>query len=126
MPTIAQTLERARTRLSASPSARTDAEELVSRLVGMGRTEIHLHPERAITAADAARLDGWLARRVAGEPVQYITGRAAFYGLDLAVNPAVLVPRPETEGLVEAVLRALRHEASHWPRPRVLDLGTGS
>ena len=124
--TVAQALERAIARLGASPAPRADAEELVSRLLGLGRGEIHLHRGRPLAAAEVARLEAWVARRVAGEPVQYITGRAAFRGLDLAVNPAVLVPRPETEGLVEAVLGVLRAEAGRWPRPRVLDLGTGS
>jgi len=82
--------------------------------------------EQTLAPEEIVRLDAWLARRAAGEPVQYITGRAAFRGLDLAVNPGVLVPRPETEGLVEAVLAVLRAEAKHWRMPRVLDLGTGS
>ena len=124
--TVGEALEEARTRLRDTPSARTDAEELVSRLLGLGRGEVHIQRERPLAEAERARLEAWLARRVAGEPVQYITGRAAFRGLDLAVNPAVLVPRPETEGLVEAVLAALRAEASRWSKPRVLDLGTGS
>jgi len=58
--------------------------------------------------------------------VQYITGRAAFRDLDLAVDRRVLIPRPETEGLVEAVLEALRAETQRWPSPRVVDLGCGS
>jgi len=126
VPTVAEALERAIARLTASPAPRADAEELVSRLLGMGRGEIHLHRGRSLAADEAACLEACLARRVAGEPVQYITGRAAFRGLDLAVNPGVLVPRPETEGLVEAVLGVLRDEAGRWPKPRVLDLGTGS
>jgi len=87
------------TGISASPVA--EAEELLGRLLG-------------------------LARRARGEPVQYITGRAAFRGLDLMVGPQVLIPRPETEGLVEAVLAVLRDELPRWRAPRVLDLGTGS
>jgi len=81
---------------------------------------------RAGEPAEWSRLDSWLRRRVAGEPVQYITGRAAFRDLDLEVTPAVLIPRSETEGLAEAVLEVLHGEASRWPKPRVLDLGTGS
>ena len=124
--TVGEALEQAIARLSASGSTRADAEELVSRLIGAGRGELHREPGRALSDDEAARLESWIARRAAGEPVQYITGRAAFRGLDLAVNPGVLVPRPETEGLVEAVLGVLRGEAARWPRPRVLDLGTGS
>jgi release factor glutamine methyltransferase len=126
MRNIAEALEHALALLHASPSARADAEELVSRLLVMGRGEIHLQRNRPLAEGDVARLEAWLARRAAGEPVQYITGRAAFRGLDLAVNSGVLVPRPETEGLVEAALGVLRAEAARWPRPRVLDLGTGS
>ena len=81
---------------------------------------------RTLTRVGSARLESWLARRAAHEPVQYITGRAAFRDLDLAVEPSVLIPRPETEGLVEAVLEVLRGEVQHWAAPRVLDLGTGS
>jgi release factor glutamine methyltransferase len=124
--TVADALRHALTRLHDSPSARSDAEELVSRLLGVGRGEIHGARDRPLAPDQMERLEAWLARRAQGEPVQYITGRAAFRGLDLAVNPGVLVPRPETEGLVEAVLGVLRDEARRWGRPRVLDLGTGS
>lgn len=124
--TVAHALKRALALLHDSPTASTDAEELVSRLLGMGRGEIQIARDRPVAPGEMVRLETWLARRAAGEPVQYITGRAAFRGLDLAVNPGVLVPRPETEGLVEAVLGVLREEAQRWPRPRVLDLGTGS
>lgn len=122
--TIASALRSALDRLAALPSPRSDAEELLSRLLGLARSQLHLQGARALTDPEVARLEAWLARRVAHEPVQYITGRAAFRGLDLAVGPGVLIPRPETEGLVEAVLGELR--AAAWPAPRVLDLGTGS
>jgi release factor glutamine methyltransferase len=124
--TVAEALELALARLRGMPSARAEAEELVSRLLGVTRSQLLLRRERPLGAALAAQLDQWLARRLAGEPVQYVTGRAAFRGLDLAVDPGVLVPRPETEGLVEWVLAVLREEAQRWKRPRVLDLGTGS
>ena len=114
-PTIASALRAALEALAALPSPRSDAEELLSRLLGLTRAGLHLHGARVLTGAEAARFEEWLARRAAHEPVQYITGRAAFRGLDLAVGPGVLVPRPETEGLVEAVLDALR--AAPWPAP---------
>ncbi len=107
-------------------AARHEAEELVGRLLGLARAELVLQGERELGAEQAARLDRWIARRRAGEPLQYVTGRAAFRGLDLEVTPAVLIPRPETEVLVEEVLRALQEERARWPRPAVLDLGTGS
>jgi release factor glutamine methyltransferase len=107
-------------------SGRRDAEELCSRLLGIARHELALSGGRELMPEQQTRLEEWIARRRAGEPVQYITGRAAFRGLDLYVTRAVLIPRPETEGLVEEVLRVIRAERARWPRPRVLDLGTGS
>lgn len=126
-PTVDSALRAAVARLArAGDSARPDATELLSRLLGTGRGGLHAIGGRVLDGGEAARFEAWLARREAGEPVQYITGRAAFRGLDLAVDPRVLVPRPETEGLVEAVLGALAGERGRWPAPRVLDLGTGS
>ena len=95
-------------------------------LLGLARRDLGPGRAREVVACDWARLDAWLERRRSGEPVQYISGRAAFRSLDLAVGPEVLIPRPETEGLVEAVLGVLRVERQRWPAPRVLDLGTGS
>jgi release factor glutamine methyltransferase len=126
MPTIRDLLSEARKRLAAASSPDSDAEELLSRLLGLSRTELRLRLGDEIGEDIAERWHAWLSRRAAGEPVQYITGRAAFRGLDLEVGREVLIPRPETEGLVEAVLGVLRREARSWPAPRVLDLGTGS
>ena len=133
---VAEALRAAITRLRAAArdaarphgfiSPESDAEELLSRLLGVTRPELRAQGSRALDPAAAARFERWLDRRLAGEPVQYITGWAAFRSLDLEVNAHVLVPRPETEGLVEHVLGVLRAETSRWPRPRVLDLGTGS
>jgi release factor glutamine methyltransferase len=131
-PTLALALADAVARLRAShdparaEASRSDAEELLSRLLGIGRGDLRLAFGQTLDAAQAATLERWLARRMAGEPVQYVTGRAAFRDLDLAVTPAVLIPRPETEGLVEAVLEVLAAEHMRWTHPRVLDLGTGS
>jgi release factor glutamine methyltransferase len=125
MPTLDDALRSAASSLPGD-SAKSDAEELIGRLIGLTRTQLYLERSRELSPDQQRTLDTWLRRRAAGEPVQYITGRAAFRGLDLAVNASVLVPRPETEGLVEAVLETLRREAAHWPAPRVLDLGTGS
>src|SRR5262249_14148481 len=119
-------LRGAAARFPRSESASTDAEELLSRLLGLSLVELRAARGRGLTGEEAQRFDAWIARRAAGEPVQYITGRAAFRSLDLAVDRRVLIPRPETEGLVEAVLEVLRAGAARWPRPRVLDLGTGS
>jgi len=125
--TLDRALKSAASRLSAvTDSPLAEAEELLGRLLGLSRSELYLQRTRELGAEEWQRLDRWLARRVRGEPVQYITGRAAFRGLDLAVDSAVLIPRPETEGLVDAVLAVLRDELARWREPRVLDLGTGS
>ena len=107
-------------------SARSDARELLSRLLGISPGALDAGVAPAPGPELMATWERWLSRRLAGEPVQYITGRAAFRSLDLAVDARVLIPRPETEGLVEAVLETLRSERARWPHPRVLDLGTGS
>ncbi len=113
-------------RLAAAGQPASDVEELLSRLLGVGRGDLRRMGETPFPAAQQARFDAWLARRLAGEPVQYVTGRAAFRDLDLAVDPRVLIPRPETELLVDEVLAHLSR--GEWSRraPRVLDLGTGS
>jgi release factor glutamine methyltransferase len=124
--TVNEALRAGVARLEASGHAASDAEELLSRLLGVGRGELRRLASRPLTEEQAARWEAQLARRAAGEPVQYITGRAAFRSLDLAVDARVLIPRPETELLVEAVLEHLAEK--EWSRrsPRVLDLGTGS
>jgi release factor glutamine methyltransferase len=125
-PTVTSTLRCALAALASSPTPGSDAEELLSRLLGCSRAQLRLFGARTLTRAESTQFAAWLARRAAHEPVQYISGRAAFRDLDLAVDPRVLIPRPETEGLVEAVLEVLRAEAPRWAAPRVLDLGTGS
>src|SRR5499427_11014984 len=124
--TVGEALRAATRRLASAGAAATDAEELLSRLLGVGRGELRALASQRFGAEAARALDAQLARREAGEPVQYITGRAAFRHLDLAVDRRVLVPRPETEWLVEAVIEYL--DAGDWSLrgPRVLDLGTGS
>ncbi|HTR96597.1 MAG TPA: peptide chain release factor N(5)-glutamine methyltransferase [Candidatus Acidoferrales bacterium] len=125
--TVVRALEDAMARLAAVTDVpHSDAAELVSRLLGVGRGELRALRERVLSPEESQRLEAWLARRLSGEPVQYVTGRAAFRDLDLVVDRRALIPRPETEGLVEAVLEVLADERASWPRPRLLDLGTGS
>src|SRR5215831_2893994 len=126
-PTLGEALESTVSRLgTSSDSPRAEAEELLSRLLGLSRSQLYLERARALDAKDMSTLERWLSRRLAGEPIQYLTGRAAFRDLDLSVGPDVLIPRPETELLVEAVLETLAEERERWPTPRILDLGTGS
>jgi release factor glutamine methyltransferase len=130
--TVGGALRAATRRLAAAGFAASDADELLSRLLGVGRGALKSMQARELAPALAELLDAQLARREAGEPVQYITGRAAFRHLDLMVDRRVLVPRPETEWLVEAVLGYLteadgaRGGSGSLRAPRVLDLGTGS
>jgi release factor glutamine methyltransferase len=125
--TLAEALRAAIVRLKAVTDVpHSDADELASRLLGVERGALRTLGARVLTAGERERFGRWLDRRVAGEPVQYVTGRAAFRDLDLAVDRRVLIPRPETEVLVEAVLEVLDERSTAWPRPGVLDLGTGS
>ncbi len=106
----------------ASPSAELDAELLVARVLGIGRAALAADPGRALAPDELFALESFALRRLAGEPVAYLAGRREFWSLDLEVTPDVLVPRPETELLVERALAAIAGLA----RPAVLDLGTGS
>lgn len=111
-----------RQKLAASPSADLDAQLLLAHVLGCGRAALAAAPERELNEAQLQALADLAARRSKGEPVAYLTGHRAFWTLDLEVTPDVLVPRPETELLVETALDELRTVA----RPAVLDLGTGS
>jgi release factor glutamine methyltransferase len=108
--------------LAASPSADLDAALLMTHVLGCSRAALAAAPERELDDAQLATLKDLAQRRQDGEPVAYLTGRSGFWTLDLEVTPDVLVPRPETELLVETALDELRTVA----RPAVLDLGTGS
>ena len=109
-------------RLSAnSDSARLDAEILLCRSIDMPRSYLFAHPEDVLDELTIGRLDKLLQRRADGEPMAYIMGIREFWSHELLVSPATLVPRPETELLVELALREIPREAN-W---QVLDLGTG-
>lgn len=102
--------------------AKLEAELLLQRALGVNRTHLRSHPETELSAAQHAQLTTWLTRRLAGEPLAYILGDAEFYGLTLAVSPAVLIPRQDTELLVDAALDLIPEST----QARVLDMGTGS
>ncbi len=106
---------------TTSDSARLDAEILLCRSINMPRSYLFAHPEDVLDELTIGRLDKLLQRRAEGEPIAYITGVKEFWSLGLLVSPATLVPRPETELLVELALREIPREAN-W---QVLDLGTG-
>ena len=113
-------LGEARARLGSSMEAR----RIVERASGFDGASHHLHLDEAVTVRAAAHFAQMVERRAAGEPLQYVLGAWAFRSLDLYVDPRVLIPRPETETVVEVVLAELGRIAS--PSPVAVDLGTGS
>jgi release factor glutamine methyltransferase len=121
--TAGDVLQSARTRLaSTSQYPRRDAELLLAHVLGCDPTALLTHPERILSTRQAEQFETLLKRRLASEPVQYLTGEQEFFGLLFEVSPDVLIPRPETEHLVEAVLERFDHDAN----PRIVDVGTGS
>ncbi|HJO36562.1 MAG TPA: peptide chain release factor N(5)-glutamine methyltransferase [Gammaproteobacteria bacterium] len=120
--TVGGALRIATARLAAcSDSPRLDAELLLEAVLERPRSALYAHPEAILAPALAARFGALLTRRAAGEPIAYLLGRIGFWTLTLTVTPAVLVPRPETELLIEQALVRLPDG-----RARVADLGTGS
>ncbi|MGF1529048.1 MAG: peptide chain release factor N(5)-glutamine methyltransferase [Candidatus Competibacterales bacterium] len=115
-------LARARNQLAALETGSLDAELLLAHVLGKPRSFLHAHPEWGLSADQAAALAAGLARRAAGEPVAYLLGYREFWSLVLKVTPAVLIPRPETELLVEQALARLPRDEP----VAVADLGTGS
>ena len=101
---------------------RVEAEVLLTHVVGWTRAALLAHPERSLTAAQAAQYSELITDRAAGYPLPYLTGEVEFYGLDVAVTPEVLIPRPETEVLVDLALERL---ADRKGSTTVVDVGTG-
>lgn len=105
---------------AGTPAARLTAEVLLCHALGRERAWLYGHPEEELTDVARIHFDRYLHERLEGRPTQYITGRQEFYGREFAVSPAVLIPRPETEHLVEAAL-AMKDGVL-----RVVDVGCGS
>ncbi|HYA02609.1 MAG TPA: peptide chain release factor N(5)-glutamine methyltransferase [Syntrophobacteria bacterium] len=103
---------------------RASAELLLGHVLGLDRLSLHLNPQRSVETSELASFMRCVERRLLGEPVQYITGTQQFWSLSLSVTPAVLIPRPETELLVEAVLHIARGAGGE--KLRIADVGTGS
>jgi release factor glutamine methyltransferase len=111
-----------RLRDGADPgTAALDADVLLAFAIGATKEQLIAHPETSLADADAARLEALLARRATGEPVAYLRGWKEFYGQRFRVDPRVLIPRPETETLVEEALRVIAGRSA-----LVVDVGTGS
>jgi release factor glutamine methyltransferase len=103
-------------------SPRLNAETLLMFVLGCNRAYLYAHPERELTEDELQRYNEAIAERARGVPAQYITGHQEFWGLDFIVSPAVLIPRPETEHLVETAIEVARD----YERPVIVDVGTGS
>jgi release factor glutamine methyltransferase len=120
MASFTEAVANGASQLAPSPTARRDAELLLMHVTQLTRSGLLTHPDRQLTECQLTAYQQAIARRARHEPVQYITGKQEFYGRPFAVSPAVLIPRPETEHLVEAALALA-------PRPKtILDIGTGS
>jgi release factor glutamine methyltransferase len=124
--TLREAVTRATNQLEASPHLRADAHRdavlLLLHLLAIPRATLHAEPDRPLTPEQQTAYESLILRRLTNEPIQYITGEQEFYGLALHVNPAVLIPRPETEHLVEALLAEFDRDASL----QIVDVGTGS
>jgi release factor glutamine methyltransferase len=123
--TLRDWLAQAESQLSAGPHpdrAKPDAETLLLHLIGKNKAWLMAHAEDDFAGCTAIRYSSMIERRRKGEPIQYITGETEFYGLPFRVTPDVLIPRPETEILVERVGTLV----PLFPKPRIVDVGTGS
>lgn len=121
--TIAEALHQATLRLATlHDTARLDAEALLAFTLQRNRSHLHTWPDRQLQPEQQTRFNALIERRAAGEPVAYLTGHREFWSMALEVTPATLIPRPETELLVELALQHIPVDAA-W---RILDLGTGS
>jgi release factor glutamine methyltransferase len=107
-------------------SARLDAEVLLARCLGWERTALYREPTYALTATERTDFAALVARRGAQEPLAYLTGEREFWSLPFSVRPGVLIPRPETEWVVDMALRYATRFLHQCGRCRVLDVGTGS
>ena len=124
MPTIADVLKQAAARLrdAAVPNDLLDAQTLLAHALGKDRTYLIINFNETLADDLQTKYQSFIERRAAGEPLQYIVGHQEFYGLEFEVTPAVLIPRPETELIVEETIRL----AANITEPVIIDVGTGS
>jgi release factor glutamine methyltransferase len=118
--TIDAAIALGRQQLAGLDSAETDVSVMLCHVLQCSATLLHMSPETLLSAEQAEQFEDFLAQRRSGTPVAYITGQRGFWSLDLAVNSSTLIPRPDTETLVETALQRISADA------RVADLGTGS
>lgn len=122
MITIEKILKQSEKRLSSSTSSRIDVEILLAELLKTNRTYLYTHSERTLNDNEQRNFENLLARRLQGEPVAYIVGHKSFWSFDLIVTKDTLIPRPETELLVELTLELLPKNSAL----KIADLGTGT
>ena len=124
MPTIAETLKAASLQLKHAevPNDVLDAQTLLAFTIKQDRTYLIIHFNDQLSEEIIPLYQSLINRRATGEPLQYITGRQEFFGLEFEVTPAVLIPRPETELIIEETLRLAQNIA----QPLIIDAGTGS
>src|SRR6266566_5875478 len=108
------------------PASRLDAQVLLGYVLNVDRASLYTYPERLLTPQQEEQFHLLLERRKRGEPVAYLVGHKEFFGLDFLVDKRVLIPRPETELLVEAALNSIRAMLDGGHTPLVADIGTGS
>src|SRR5713226_7700904 len=136
-PLVVRTVLReafAQLRAAGVPSHTLAAELLLMHALGRDRTWLYAHPEELVSSADVNRFFALIARRAAGEPTQHLTGKQEFWGLEFEVTPDVLIPRPETEHVIEVALDRLALRELRDGRPQktageglqIADIGTGS
>ena len=118
---VQELIQQAVNQLVSSESARLDAQLLLADVLGKDRTWLFTWPDAEVSEPDIRRFNEYLGRRIQGEPVAYILGKREFWGLQLQCNASTLIPRPETELLVELALQLSLPE-----NPSVLDVGTGT
>lgn len=125
--TVGESLREGVRRLEAAqvPSAALAAELLLMHAVHCDRARLYAHPEQKLSAGQAATFSALVAARASGTPVQYLTGKQEFWGLEFEVTPDVLIPRPETEHVVEVALARLGEARRNSPL-QIADIGTGS
>ncbi len=126
MTTLRDVLTRGRRMLLQSDSDRLDTQVLLEHVLGIDRATLYAYPEREVSAEQEQQFLALIERRTQGEPIAYLLGHEEFYGLDFLVDKRVLIPRPETEMLVETALRLVRSRLAAGETPLVADIGTGS
>jgi release factor glutamine methyltransferase len=128
--TIAETLKRASERLRAAsvPNDILDAQTLLAHALNKDRTYLIVNFNQPLPDDLITEYESLIARRIAGEPVQYLTGHQEFFGLEFEVTPEVLIPRPETELIIEETIRLVQQKSLSHPdwQPVIVDVGTGS